>query len=176
MLMADDGCDLPDQAGVGQGTREGLGMIEARLRRLEDLEAIRELIARYGPLADAGDIEDMAELFLPDGRYSIAGFAEAQGREAISALLDTPSHRQLMQDGCAHLLGPVTITLKGDSATAAGHSIVFRHRDSEFAVFRVAANRWHLQRATDGQWVVARRENALLDGSEAARQLLHPAS
>ena len=150
--------------------------LEARLRRLEDLEAIRDLIARYGPMADAGDGEGLASLFTPDGRYTIAAFAEAQGRKEISALLDTPSHRQLMQDGCAHLLGPVTIKLNGDHATATGHSVVFHHKGSEFVVFRVAANRWYLQRAKNGQWAVARRENALLDGSEAARQLVQPAS
>ncbi|WDF74320.1 nuclear transport factor 2 family protein [Novosphingobium sp. KACC 22771] len=150
--------------------------IKARLRRLEDLEAIRDLIAHYGPMADAGASEGIAALFMPDGSYTITGFTEAQGREAIGALLDTPSHRQLMRDGCAHLLGPVTIKLNGDHATATGHSVVFHHKGSEFVVFRVAANRWYLQRAKDGQWAVARRENALLDGSEAARQLFQPAS
>ncbi|HZV09637.1 MAG TPA: nuclear transport factor 2 family protein, partial [Novosphingobium sp.] len=109
----------------------------------------------------------------PDGIYAIAGFAEARGRAAIAALLETPHHRALMADGCAHLLGPVAICLDGDTATACGHSIVFKSGASGFAAHRVAANRWHLSRRA-GQWLVARRDNALLDGNAAARILLSP--
>jgi len=150
--------------------------LEARLRRLEDREAIRELIARYGPLADTGDGVGVAALFVPDGSYGIAGFADANGRRAIAALLDTPTHQALMEDGCAHLLGPVTITLDGERATATGHSIVFRHGADGFTAYRVSANRWTLARASNEEWLVVRRENALLDGNAAARLLLQPAT
>lgn len=145
--------------------------LEARLRALEDKEAIRELIARYGPLADNGDSEGVAALWTGDGSYAVGGMAEATGRTSIAGLIEGETHRQLMRSGCAHLLGPVAIELDGDVAVARGHSIVFRHSDAGFEVWRVSANRWELERGSDG-WLVRRRINAPLDGSEAARALL----
>ncbi len=145
--------------------------IEARLRALEDREAIRELIASYGPLADSGDAQTIAGLFAEDGAYGVGGMGEAKGRSAISGLIDGSTHQSLMADGCAHLLGPVAIELDGDRAIARGHSVVFRHADDRFEAYRVSANRWQLERI-GGAWQVTRRDNALLDGNEAARALL----
>ena len=113
----------------------------------------------------------MAALWAEGGTYGVGGMGTAQGREAIAALIDGPVHRALMADGCAHLLGPVAIDLEGDRATARGHSVVLRHTGSGFEVARLSANRWDLVRTKDG-WRVSHRENALLDGSEAARALL----
>ena len=144
--------------------------LAARLQRLEDLEAIRMLIARYGPLADAGDADAVAGLWADDGRYAVGGMHEAVGRPAIAGFITGPAHHALMAAGCAHLLGPVAITLDGDGATAVGHSVLFEQRREGIAVARIAANRWQLRRGQAG-WEVARRDNRLLDGSEAARAL-----
>ena len=142
-----------------------------RLRALEDREAIRDLIARYGPLADSGQAEAVAALFAEDGVYAVGGMGEAQGRAAIAALISGPVHQALMADGCAHVLTSPVIALEGDRAVARCHSIVFRHEDGEWAPVRVAANRWELTRGKAG-WQVTRRDNALLDGSAASRALL----
>lgn len=147
--------------------------VESRLQALEDREAIRDLIARYGPGADCGDAEGTAALWAKDGSYSVGGMADAQGREAIGGLMTGDLHRSLMAQGCAHFLGPVAIDLDGDTAVARGHSVVFRHTGAGFEVWRVSANRWNLRRGELG-WEVLRRENALLDGMEAARALLSP--
>lgn len=150
-----------------------LETLAARLQALEDREAVREVIARYGPLADRGDAQALAALWEEDGTYEVVGFATARGRAEIAALIDAPYHRELMADGCAHVLGPVSVTVEGDSATAVGHSVVLRHHEGTFSVFRVSANCWTLRRdADDGQWRVQHRANALLDGAEAARVLL----
>lgn len=145
--------------------------LETRLRTLEDKEAIRELIARYGPLADSGDSEGIVGLWADDGSYAVGGMTEAKGKAAIADLIDGETHRQLMRGGCAHLLGPVAIELNGDVAVARGHSIVFRNVGAGFEAWRVSANRWELERGDQG-WQVRRRVNAPLDGSEAARALL----
>lgn len=151
-----------------------LEAMAARLAALEDREDIRNLIARYGPLADRGDADALAALWCENGSYEITGFATARGHEEISALIDGPIHQALMADGCAHLLGPVAVEFDGDKALACGHSIVFRHSKGSFTAHRVAANRWTLVR-TDAGWRVARRTNALLDGNVAARFLLSAA-
>lgn len=145
----------------------------ARLRALEDREAIRALVASYGPLADSGDAAGVAALWVEQGVYAVGGMVEATGRDAIAALIDGPVHRQLMAQGCAHLLGPVAIHLDGDRATACGHSVVFRRVDGAFEVHRASANRWQLVRAPCG-WRVLRRDNLMLDGSQAAQALLSP--
>ena len=142
-----------------------------RLRALEDREAIRDLVARYGPLADAGEAGAVAALWTADGTYQVAGFAAAGGHAQIAALITGDAHRALLADGCAHLLGPVTIALEGDTATARGHSVVLRHSGGAFGVHRVSANRWSFARTVEG-WRVTHRTNALLDGAEAARALL----
>lgn len=145
--------------------------IEHRLQALEDREAIRELVASYGPLADCGDAAGLAALFAEDGAYAVGGMGEASGHAAIAGLIEGPTHQGLMAAGCAHLLGPVAISLDGDRAVARGHSVVLRHSEGGFEAFRVSANRWELERR-DGQWLVLRRDNALLDGNASARALL----
>lgn len=145
--------------------------IAERLRRLEDREAIRDLIARYGPLADAGDADAVAALWSENGSYAVGGMGEARGRAAIAALISGPVHQSLLADGCAHVLSAPIIDLSDDHAVARCHSVVFRHEDGEWVPVRVSANRWELARTPDG-WRVTRRENALLDGSAAARALL----
>jgi len=147
----------------------------SRLSALEDQEAIRDLIARYGPLADAGDCAGAAALWTPDGVYEVGGFGEYQGREAIQALLEGESHQTLIASGSAHMLGPPAIDLQGDQAVAHNHSVVFRKAGQTWEAHRASANEWHLRRTHEG-WRIARRINRLLDGAPEARALLAGAS
>ena len=145
--------------------------IAERLRALEDCEAIRDLISRYGPLADSGDAAGVAALFAEDAVYAVGGMGEAKGRDAIAALIEGPVHRELMANGCAHVLTSPAIDLAGDRATARCHSVVFRKEGEGWQAVRVSANRWELARTGKG-WQVTHRDNRLLDGSEAAQVLL----
>ncbi|MXO74379.1 nuclear transport factor 2 family protein [Altererythrobacter aerius] len=147
---------------------------ELRLRRVEDREAIRDLIARYGPLADAGEAQALAALWTEAGEYDVGGFHVARGRPAIAALIDAALHRALMADGCAHVLSAPAIDLDGDKAIAVNHSIVFRRNGDEWTVWRASANRWELARTPEG-WRVARRVNRPLDGNPGAFALLSAA-
>lgn len=150
-----------------------LESLAARVQLLEDREALRNLIAHYGPLADSGDSEAVSQLWDVAGSYEVLGFAKATGQQAIAGLIESDEHQSLMRDGCAHLLGPAALTITGDSAVATGHSIVFRRNDTGFIVYRVSANHWQFTRGPNG-WLVSHRTNALLNGDEAARALLHP--
>lgn len=151
-----------------------LATLETQLTELQDREAIRNLIASYGPLADCGDADRVAGLWQDDGVYEVGGFDASQGHAAIAALIDGATHRQLMRDGCAHLLGPVHIHIEGGRAVAVGHSCVLRHRDGGFEAYRVSANRWELTKDADGTWRVSKRSNRLLDGNPLAPALLRP--
>jgi hypothetical protein len=57
--------------------------LEARLRRLEDLEQIRELFAAYQKALDSRDFAGYSMLFAPDGE-----FAGVRGRAAIEAFVE----------------------------------------------------------------------------------------
>jgi hypothetical protein len=58
--------------------------LEARVRRLEDLEAIRQLKARYCRLCDDGYQADrLAELFTEDAIWDGGMLGKANGREGI---------------------------------------------------------------------------------------------
>ncbi len=145
--------------------------LAARIALLEDREAIRELIARYGPLADAGDCAGAAALWTDDGVYEVGGFGSYTGRAAIQALLEGESHQGLIHGGAAHVLSPPVIDLDGDRATARTYSVVFRKSGDNWEAHRASANMWHLVRVA-GEWKVARRVNQLLDGSADARTLI----
>jgi hypothetical protein len=150
-----------------------LESLAARVRLLEDREALRDLVARYGPLADSGDSAGVSQLWTETGSYTVMGFAAAEGQSAIAGLIQSAEHQSLMADGCAHVLGPIALDIDGDRASARGHSIVFRKSEAGFIVYRMSANHWQFIRTEEG-WRVESRTNALLDGSEQARLLLHP--
>ncbi|WP_375195119.1 nuclear transport factor 2 family protein [Sphingobium sp.] len=145
--------------------------LAARIAALEDREAIRDLIARYGPLADSGDCAGAAALWTEDGIYEVGGFGSYQGRTAIRALLEGESHQQLIHGGAAHVLSPPVIDLDGDRAAARTYSVVFRKAEDGWEAHRVSANLWQLMRTAEG-WKVACRINRLLDGSADARALI----
>lgn len=148
-----------------------VGDAATRLAALEDREAIRDLIARYGPLADAGDCAGAAALWTLDGVYEVGGFGEYRGRAAIQALLEGEVHQSLIAAGSAHVLSPSVIDLDGDHAIARTYSVVFRKAGDCWEAHRASANEWHLVRTGDG-WRVERRINRLLDGSVEARALI----
>ena len=143
----------------------------ARIAILEDREAIRDLIARYGPLVDAGNCAGAAALWAEDGVYEVGGFGSYTGRAAIQALLEGESHQSLIHGGAAHVLSPPVIDLDGDSATARTYSVVFRKTGDSWEAHRASANSWHLVRVGT-EWKVARRINRLLDESPDARALI----
>lgn len=145
--------------------------IDDRIRRLEDTEAIRNLIASYGPLADIGDAQGVAALWTENGSYSVGDFGEAKGWENIAALILSDTHQHLLAAGCGHILTAPHITLSGDSAVAINHSVVFRNSGDCHQAWRVSANRWELVR-TDNGWRVQHRRNLPLNGDGAARNLL----
>jgi ketosteroid isomerase-like protein len=145
--------------------------LERRLQALEDRAEIAELIARYGPAADAGDADAVAALWAPEGTYQFDDTVlDADG---IRALVTIPTHVEYMRRGCAHILSAPRIEIDGDTAVAVTHSVVMLREGERWVGERVSANRWELRRTAVG-WRVQRRRNRLLDGDAAARELLAP--
>jgi len=89
--------------------------LEARLRRLEDLEAIRQLFIDYGYYLDHGEFENYGKLFADDGEVLLGPIGRASGPQAITELMTkTLSGRQGMS---YHIITNPIIKLDGDSAT-----------------------------------------------------------
>lgn len=130
-----------------------------RLRAVEDAEAIRNLIAAYGPLADSGKAAEVAMLWTENGEYDVGGYGVAKGRAAIAGLIASDTHRALMAAGCAHILSPHHIVLDGDRASATGYSTVLRQSGGGYEIWRAASNIWTFERQDDGRWLAARRVN-----------------
>ena len=63
---------------------EPLTTIEARIRRIEDRQALRDLVGRYALAADNMDLGAMAALFTPAARFgTVDGSSLQAGRDAI---------------------------------------------------------------------------------------------
>ena len=62
--------------------------LQKRITRLEDMEAIKQLKARYCEICDHDDYDAdaMASLFTEDGTWNADGVGNAEGREAIREL------------------------------------------------------------------------------------------
>ena len=88
----------------------------ARLRRLEDLEEIRQLFVDYGHHLDAGDVEAYADLFADDGEILLGPIGRAKGRQAIVELMTKVRARA--KTPSFHLIANPIVHLDGDVATS----------------------------------------------------------
>lgn len=147
-----------------------MAALERRLQRLEDVLAVTQLVASYGPLVDAGEADAVASLWAEDGEYDVEGW-HMTSRDDVREMVRSEGHQHLVTGGCAHFLGPAHVEVDGDQAVAVCESLLVRHRDGAFSVRRAGANRFELVRSSDG-WQVAHRTTRALDGSPEARSLL----
>ncbi|WBP94601.1 nuclear transport factor 2 family protein [Mycolicibacterium neoaurum] len=164
-----------------------IGGLAARVQRLEDERDIATLIASYGPAVDSADADAAAGLWAADGVYDVEGWRMI-GSADVRAMVSSPSHRELVAAGCCHFLGPVVVTVDGDSAVAMCESLVLLRRagplpDSifdhqawtvsaqEYLVWRASANHFELARTASG-WRIVRRTSRMLNGDSAAHDLL----
>lgn len=151
-----------------------IAALERRVAQLEDHLSVLQVTSAYGPLVDAGLAEEVAALWEPDGTYDYDADARPlRGRDAIAAMVRSDAHQRLIHGGCGHVVGPPTVHVDGDEATATCHSLLVRHDPDGhgYRLARLSANRWELRRDADG-WRVTRRTNRLLDGRADGRELL----
>jgi ketosteroid isomerase-like protein len=151
-------------------TEERIALLEGRLQRLEDEQAITQLIASYGPLVDSGSAEDVAAIWTEDGVYDVDELFMGS-RADIEAMVGSPEHQGLIGRGCTHFLGPVHVRVEGDEAVAVCHSILLVHHEGRYLPVRSGANRWELRRTPQG-WRTVHRTTRALDGRAEAHELL----
>ena len=148
--------------------------LERRVQAAEDELAIRNLIVRYGLAVDLGDAQGVADVFTPDAKFEVGSASSDlsgadivfKGREQIMNDLVLGPHRSLLPN-CAHTIGPVIVALREDRAEVTGYSRIYLrrgkgHPDDHIHLFRLAFNRWELEKQTDGSWLISRRISRVL--------------
>ncbi|MDJ1134749.1 nuclear transport factor 2 family protein [Streptomyces iconiensis] len=94
--------------------------LEERILRLEDIEAIRDLTARYADAINKGwngktvDADAIPDIFAADARWEGFDGEVTHGADAIAAVL--PKATSVVQLSMHTFLNPV-ITVDGDTAT-----------------------------------------------------------
>ncbi len=132
------------------------GDIATRLRRLEDRDAIRDLVGRYGYAIDNRDIDSLGDCFTVDGvLQSQDGVMNARGRAAV---IEMYRGRFAVLGPTFHFTHDHAIELDPndpDAATGiiASHAEVTRNGEA-----MLAAIRYHdVYRRDDGRWRFAKR-------------------
>ena len=93
--------------------------VEQRLQRLEDIEAIKQLIARYMTAADKnGDPALMAPCFTEDAVWNCEGIGRWEGRDSIVEGLHETSTKVL--SWALHYATQPIIEVANDGQTATG--------------------------------------------------------
>jgi uncharacterized protein (TIGR02246 family) len=94
------------------------GVLEERLKQLEDLNEIRQLYIDYGRHLDAGDAAAYASLFGRDAKLRLGAVMRADGREQILQVAQKTMRRA--PDGSrtsVHIISSPRIEINGDNAT-----------------------------------------------------------
>lgn len=135
------------------------GDLEARVRRLEDIEAIKQLKAQYCAACDDGyDADRLAALFTEDAIWDGGRtFGVVEGREAIRKHFRGASKRLTI---ARHQVMNPIIEIDGDEAS--GHWLLFQPctsagADGEQAVWLAATYADRYARSGDG-WLIARTD------------------
>lgn len=82
-------CSAPAGAQDTAGANARLDALDARIGRLEDMNAVERLQQTYGYLVDKSQWEPLAELFSQDGTLEIGGRGVYTGRERVLAYMQT---------------------------------------------------------------------------------------
>lgn len=155
--------------------RAAVDALTRRLRTVEDVLEITQLVAQYGPAVDSGSAEATAQLWTGDGTFDAVGAITMRGHDEIAAMVDGDGHQGLIRHGCGHVLTVPHVVVDGDEATGRSYALNIRWdaEQERFWVARVSANAWRWRR-TPGGWRITERVNANLDGTPEHRAVLAP--
>jgi hypothetical protein len=147
-----------------------LDALTRRVAALEDERAVLDLLTRYGFAVDSDDADGTGFLYAEACTIEIDGRKDIRSRGDVAGMVRGAGHQAILPN-CAHQMGPFSIKLDGETATATGYGTVYLRGEDGFRVWRVSAGRWELRRI-DGRWQVERRWTRAI-GSAEAQQVLH---
>ena len=149
-----------------------LAAINRRLQALEDQIAIYQIVCGYGYAVDGCNAEAVGSFYAEDGVYAVADMPAFEGRARIAQITRDAGHLSYVNGGCAHASTLPHVVIEGDKAVATCHTMVLRHGEDGFYVFRLSASRIQLSRKPEGGWQIDHRQNYLLDGAKEGPALL----
>ncbi len=124
--------------------------LRARLRRLEDIEAIRNLRMRYHYLVNERMFERIHELYLSDAALDFGDYGRAEGEAAIrDFFLSIPRSMQFVKQFIHNHL----VEVDGDAATGVSYLDARYAKDGE-SVMLAGAFHERYRRTGDG-WRIA---------------------
>ena len=124
--------------------------IEQRLDRLESLDEIRQLAAKYSVTLDMRDLDMHVNLFVPDVRVG----KEKVGRQALKSWADATFRDQFK--GTSHHIGNHIIDFNSpDSAIGLVYSKNEHETESEWVIMQMLY--WDSYERVEGQWLFKKR-------------------
>lgn len=136
--------------------------LEARVRRLEDLEQIRRLLLDYRRHLDGKEFRAYAALFASDGEFIAGqrGEIRAKGPEAIFALVDGMRGTLLTDAGGddVHVAVNEVIELDGDRATVSSTWVYLIRAEGDTPEVSKVGHYEDVVTRADGGWRFLRRE------------------
>ncbi|HEY4333020.1 MAG TPA: nuclear transport factor 2 family protein [Ilumatobacteraceae bacterium] len=133
--------------------------LERRLKRLEDLQEITQLLVDYGELLDLRDLDGFAALWAEDAEFVMSTGRSAMGRAAIREMLAAVMARS--PAAAMHIETNPRIHLDGDAATSTiMYAAAFTQSDGLARVTMLGHHHDDLVRTPDG-WKIKRRRNVV---------------
>ena len=131
--------------------------LEARIQRLEDLEAIKQLKALYCEICDDGhDAERIVTIFTQDAVWEGKGIGKATGHEEIGRLFKGFGQAMSFTQ---HMTMNPRISVEGDEAQGTWYffgPFTFRASDSQAAQAKWQAARYReTYQRVNGEWKIA---------------------
>ena len=124
--------------------------IEQRLDRLESLDEIRQLAAKYSVTLDMRDLDMHVNLFVPDVRVG----KEKVGRQALKSWADSTFRDQFK--GTSHHIGNHIIDFNSpDSAIGLVYSKNEHETESEWVIMQMLY--WDSYERVEGSWLFKQR-------------------
>ena len=124
--------------------------IEERIERLESLDEIRQLAAKYSVTLDMRDIDMHVNLFVPDVRVG----KEKSGRQALKKWADATFRDKFT--GTSHHIGNHIIDFETpDSAIGLVYSKNEHETENEWIIMQMLY--WDSYQRVDGTWLFKKR-------------------
>ncbi len=142
---------------------DDLAEMKARLRRLEDKEAILATISRYSHTLDYGPAEGWADCFTPDGAFDIRRGQETGPKRSYSGKTLTQGAADLLEFARKHPVAPgefqkhismVPHFVEIGAETAEVHCYFLILHEKKGTPGNTYSGRYidHMQRCADGVW------------------------
>ena len=133
--------------------------LEKRVQQLQDEQAIREVIIRYGEYLDARDYAAYASLFASDGVWT-GGFGSFTGPAAIKEMLEKnlgKPERGFINKANFHLMTTVVVDVDGDTARARSRYTFFTASPDNRPTVALAGRYVDEFVRENGTWKIKRR-------------------